>query len=42
MVEIFAQAGLIEGVNVPDFVRSLNHPEFAQKAEAMLARETKQ
>jgi ABC-type nitrate/sulfonate/bicarbonate transport system substrate-binding protein len=42
MVEIFAQAGLIEGVNVPDFVRSLNHPEFAQEAEAMLSRETKQ
>ena len=42
MVQIFAQAGLIEGVNVPDFVHSLNHPEFAEKAEAKLAREPKQ
>jgi len=29
-------------VNIPEFVRSLIHPEFAQKAEGMLARETKQ
>jgi len=42
MVEIFAQAGLIEGVKVADFVRNLNHPEFAEKAEAKLAREPKQ
>lgn len=41
MVQIFAQAGLIEGVNVPEFVRNLNHPEFAQKAEAALDREAK-
>lgn len=39
MVEIFAQAGLIEGVDIPTFVKSLNHPEFAQKAEAALAKE---
>jgi len=42
MVEIFAQAGLIEGVKVADFVHNLNHPEFAEKAEAKLAREPKQ
>jgi ABC-type nitrate/sulfonate/bicarbonate transport system substrate-binding protein len=41
MVQIFADSGLIQGVNISDFVHSLNHPEFAQKAEATLDREAR-
>jgi len=41
MVQIFSQAGLIEGIDIAKFVQNLNHPDFAQKAEAILARQTK-
>jgi aliphatic sulfonates family ABC transporter substrate-binding protein len=41
MVKIFAQAGLIEGVDIPSFVKKLNHPEFAQKAELALDEKAK-
>ena len=41
MVKIFSQADLIEGIDIPSFVRKFNHPEFAKKAEAALDEEGK-